>query len=83
MRQKKSSAEGGVVPAQTKVKLKGALSVLTYRSAQEKKFFFFAFSRGIPLAEINFFAEKNKNELFRQGFSPQNFVEGFLCKSFV
>ena len=47
---------------------------VTYRSAQEKSSFF-AFRRGTSLAQNIFFAEKNKNHLFRRGFSLQKFAE--------
>ena len=51
-------------------------NIYSYRSAQEKSFFIFAFCRGTPLARnIFFFAEKNKTDLFRRGFSPRNFAE--------
>ena len=47
---------------------------LNYRSAQEKSSFL-RFAAVHPLREIICFAEKNKNHLFRRGFSPRNFAE--------
>ena len=40
-----------------------------------RKKLLFAFRRGTPLARNNIFAEKNKDHLFRRGFSPRNFAE--------
>ena len=40
-----------------------------------KKLFFSHFAAVHPLREIIFFAEKNKNDLFRRGFFSRNFAE--------
>ena len=41
----------------------------------KKKALFLRFADEHPLRKIIFFTEKNKNRLFRRGFSPQNFAE--------
>ena len=47
-----------------------------YPTDQPKiKALFSRFAAEHPLREISFFAEKNKNYLFRRGFSPRKFAE--------
>ena len=41
----------------------------------KKKSFFSRFAAEHPLREIIFFAEQNKNQLFRRGVSPRKFAE--------
>ena len=49
--------------------------MLAYTDQPKKKALFSRFAAVHPLREIFFFAEKNKNHLFRRGFSPRNVAE--------
>ena len=51
------------------------LGNLRHTDQPKKKALFPRFAAVHPLREIFFFAEKNKNHLFRRGFSPRNFTE--------